>query len=69
MVANIGKLYGIFEIPFLGIDGQYIYFVKRRFWNRCVLIIRIHSVVHFFFNTKKVHRIIQFNQKAWLKPY
>ena len=53
MVANIGKLYGIFEIPFLGIDGQYIYFVKRRFWNKCVLIIRIHSVVHFFFNTKK----------------
>ena len=20
-------------------------------------------------NTKKVHRVIQFNQKAWLKPY
>ena len=32
-------------------DGQYnyIYFVKRWFRNRCVLMVWIHNVVHFFF--------------------
>ena len=40
------KIYVIFSILFPSIDGQYkyIYFTKIWFWNRCVLIIRIHSV-------------------------
>ena len=40
----------MFQILFLSIDGQYkyIYFVKRWFWNICVLTIRFQSVVHFF---------------------
>ena len=54
LVANRGKMFGIFQILFPSIDGRYkyIYLVKRWFWNRCVLIIRIYSVVHFFFKYK-----------------
>ena len=56
------NVWNIFDI-FPSIDGQYkyIYFVKRWFWNRCVLIIRIYSVVHFFLN------FVIFVNRKWLK--
>ena len=41
-------MYGILQRLFPNIDGyyKYIYFVKGWFWNRCVVLIRIHSAAN-----------------------
>ena len=36
---------------------MYIYFVKRWFWNGCVVLIQIHSVVHLFFKLNKKKKV------------
>ena len=43
-------------------------FLKQMLNIQKIFIICI-AICHFGLIFKKVHRVIQFNQKAWLKPY
>ena len=46
---------------------KYIHVVKRWFLNRCILIIQIHSVVHFFFNMLHTRFMVNLHSiVAWM---